>query len=194
MPAGPPPHPDPDVALMLALQAGDESALGALLERNGRAVLNLAYRYLHDRAAAEDVLQESFLKLYQARERYRPEAKFRTYLLRISTNLCISRLRKKRVGSLEGGEDEVGHDPVDEAAPVPQGGLLEGELHERVRAAVAQLPERQRMAILLNKFEGLDYKDTAAQLGLSVPATKSLLHRARMTLKDVLAGYLEEGV
>lgn len=193
MPAGPPLHSDPDIALMLALQAGEESALGALLERNGRSVLNLAYRYLHDRAAAEDVLQESFLKLYQARERYRPEAKFRTYLLRIATNLCISRLRKKRVGSLDAaGEDEVGHDPVDDEAPAPQRGLLEGELHERVRAAVDQLPERQRLAILLNKFEGLDYKETAAQLGLSVPATKSLLHRARMTLKDLLADYVSE--
>ncbi|MBL4846072.1 MAG: RNA polymerase sigma factor [Planctomycetes bacterium] len=193
MPVGPA-QPDPDVALMLALQAGDESALGVLIERNGRSVLNLAYRYLGDRSAAEDVLQESFLKLYQARERYRPEARLRTYLLRIATNLCISRLRKKRPSSLDGHreEGEGGIDPADPEAPAPNQSLLTGELHERVRAAVMQLPERQRIAILLNKFEGLDYKETAAQIGLSVPATKSLLHRARMALKDALAEYVDE--
>lgn len=188
-------HPDPDVALMLALQGGDEGALGQLIERNGRAVLNLAFRYLRDQAAAEDVLQESFLKLYQARDRYRVEARFRTYLLRIATNLCISRLRKKRMHSLSGGgEDEGGEDyePADEAVSAPSERSLSGELHERVRDAVAALPERQRLAILLNKFEGLDYQATAEQLGLSVPATKSLLHRARMTLKDALADYVED--
>lgn len=188
-------HPDPDVTLMLALQAGDEAALGALIERNGRAVLNLAFRYLRDQAAAEDVLQESFLKLYLARDRYRVEARFRTYLLRIATNLCISRLRKKRALSLSGGSEEEGADdyePIDEAAAPPQARSLSGELHERVRAAVDALPERQRLAILLNKFEGLDYQQTAEQLGLTVPATKSLLHRARMALKDALADYVEE--
>ena len=178
---------------MLALQAGDESALGVLIERNGRSVLNLAFRYLSDRSAAEDVLQESFLKLYQARDRYRPEARFRTYLLRIATNACISRLRKKRPVSLGAGgdEDEGGIDFADPEAPAPQSGMLTGELHGRVRAAVDELPERQRMAILLNKFEGLDYQETAAQLGLSVPATKSLLHRARMTLKELLSDYVD---
>lgn len=185
----PPPSLDADVQLMLRLQRGDPAALGELLRRNAGRVLSLAHRYFADRALAEDAVQETFLKLYQARDRYRPDAPFGSYLLRIATNVCLSQLRRKKVQSLDGGEGEPGRDPVD-AGPAPGAGLLDDELAGRVRDAVQQLPDRQRMAILLNKFEGLDYQQVADQLGLTVPATKSLLHRARMALKDVLAPYL----
>lgn len=183
---------DPDVQLMLRLQAGHAPALGELLRRNAPRVLNLAYRYLGERALAEDAVQETFLKLYQARDRYRPDAPFPSYLLRIATNVCLSQLRKKRMHSLDEGQDEDrgGNEPEDQAAPLPGKALLDQELAARVRDAVQQLPERQRVAILLNKFEGLDYQQVADQIGLTVPATKSLLHRARMALKDVLEGYL----
>jgi RNA polymerase sigma-70 factor (ECF subfamily) len=185
---------DPDAQLMLRLQRGDEAALRQLLERNGRRVLNLAYRYLGDVAKAEDVVQETFLRIYKARDRYRPDAPFHAYMLRIATNLCLSQLRKKRSVSLDQPHDAEGRprELEDADAAEPGTGLETRELHQRVRAAVQQLPERQRMAIVLNKFEGLDYQGVAEQLGLSVPATKSLLHRARMALKEVLAGYLEE--
>ena len=187
------PPDDPDVALMLRVQAGDEGAFRLLVERNGRRVLSLAYRYLGERSAAEDVVQETFLKLYQARDRYRPDARFGSYLLRIASNLCVSKLRKRRPLSLSAGDDDEGRgaEPEDERARAPDDALARDELHAKVRAAVAQLPERQRLAILLNKFEGLDYKEVGEQLGLTVPATKSLLHRARMALKDVLAGDVE---
>jgi RNA polymerase sigma-70 factor (ECF subfamily) len=187
-----PPGDDLDVQLMLRLQRGDGAALGELLRRNAGRVLALAHRYFADRALAEDAVQETFLKLYQARDRYRPDAPFGSYLLRIATNVCLSQLRRKKVQSLDAGdEDERGRrDPVD-AAPGPGAGLLDDELAGRVRDAVQQLPDRQRLAILLNKFEGLDYQQVADQLGLTVPATKSLLHRARMALKDVLAPYLD---
>ncbi|MGE0708680.1 MAG: RNA polymerase sigma factor [Planctomycetota bacterium] len=192
----PSPPADPDVALMLRLQAGDEAALGELLRRNGPAVLSLAYRYLNDRAGAEDVVQETFLRLYQARERYRPEARFRSYLLRIATNSCLSRLRKKRAVSLSGEVDpDSGRsepEPVDPDAAAPGDPMLRHEMAARVRAAVDQLPERQRLAILLNKFEGLDYQGVADALELTVPATKSLLHRARMALKELLTEYVGE--
>lgn len=184
---------DPDAQLMLRLQQGDESALRALLERNGRRVLNHAYRYLRDAARAEDVVQETFLRIYKARDRYQPTAPFQAYMLRIATNLCLSHLRKKQALSLDQPREDGGQaDVQDEGAAEPGAGLDQRELHRRVREAVDQLPDRQRMAILLNKFEGLDYQAVADQLGLSVSATKSLLHRARMALKDVLAGYLEE--
>jgi RNA polymerase sigma-70 factor, ECF subfamily len=187
------PSPDPDVELMLRLQGGDHAALSLLLERNHARVLNLAFRYLRDRAAAEDVVQETFLRVFKARERYQPSAKFRTWLLRIATNVCLSQLRRKRPLSLDGGaEAEDGAvDPLDPDAPQPGQGTMDRELKGVVRDAVAQLPERQRIAIVLNKFEGLDYKQVAEQLDLTVPATKSLLHRARMALKDVLQEYLE---
>ncbi len=188
---------DPDVQLMLRLQAGDGAALGELLRRNAARVLSLAFRYLGDRAAAEDVVQETFLKLYQARERYRPDAPFGAYLLRIATNVCLSQLRRKRARSLDAddgdgdGERGRGADVPDPSVVAPGQALADDELASRVRDAVQQLPDRQRMAILLNKFEGLDYQQVADHLGLTVPATKSLLHRARMALKDVLEGYLD---
>ncbi len=192
-PAGAEPEADPDVHLMLRVQAGDREAFGLLLRRNHERVLTLAYRYLGDRSLAEDVVQETFLKLYQARDRYRPDARFRSYLLRIATNACLSRLRKKRPLSLEGDPDGPDTDPPDAAAAPPDQALVTSELHARVRAAVAQLPERQRLAILLNKFEGLDYREVGEHLGLSVPATKSLLHRARMALKEMLTDAGGEG-
>jgi RNA polymerase sigma-70 factor, ECF subfamily len=182
---------DADVQLMLRLQRGDGAALGELLRRNASRVLGLAFRYHGDRALAEDVVQETFLKLYQARDRYRPDAPFHSYLLRIATNVCLSNLRKKKPRSLEGeADDDRAVEPPDPGAVAPGQALLDDEMASRVRDAVGQLPERQRLAILLNKFEGLDYQEVADQLGLTVPATKSLLHRARMALKDVLAPYL----
>lgn len=185
------PRGDEDVQLMLRLQAGEGAALGELLRRNAGRVLGLAFRYLGDRAQAEDVVQETFLKLYQARERYRPDAPFGAYLLRIATNVCLSQLRRKRMHSLEGeGDDDRGTEPADPQVVAPGQALDDREVAARVRDAVQQLPERQRLAILLNKFEGLDYSQVAEHLGLTVPATKSLLHRARMALKDVLEGYL----
>ena len=189
---------DPDVQLMLLLQAGDGAALGELLRRNAARVLGLAFRYLGDRAAAEDVVQETFLKLYQARERYRPDAPFGAYLTRIATNVCLSQLRRKRAHSLDAddgdGERGRGADLPDPSVVAPGQALADDELVRRVRDAVQQLPDRQRMAILLNKFEGLDYQQVADHLGLTVPATKSLLHRARMALKDVLEGHVgDEG-
>lgn len=193
-PALPPaaPSEDDDVRLMLRLQAGDGAALGELLRRNAGRVLGLAFRYTGDRALAEDCLQETFLKVYQARDRYRPDAPFQAYLLRIASNVCLSHLRKKRNISLDaGGEDgERTHDPADPGAVRPGETLAQAEVAQRVRAAVEQLPDRQRLAILLNKFEGLDYQQVAEQLGLTVQATKSLLHRARMALKDVLVASL----
>lgn len=183
---------DPDAALMLRVQRGDQAAFSLLLQRHHQRVLNLAWRYFGDRAAAEDAVQETFLKVYQARERYRPDAPFHSYLLRVASNVCLSVLRRKKPLSLDEGQDEGGpRARPDPRAVAPGEGLLDDELKRRVREAVATLPDRQRLAIVLNKFEGLDYEQVAEHLGLTVPATKSLLHRARMALKDVLEAYLE---
>jgi len=180
---------DEDTQLMLRFQAGDEAAFSQLLRRNHRRVVNLAFRYLRDRAAAEDVAQDAFLKLYQTKERYEPRAPFGAYLLRIASNLCLSKLRRRKVRGVVGEPEEGAPEPSD-PNPVAQERLEANELHRRVREAVDQLPERQRLAILLNKFEGLDYQGVADALELTVPATKSLLHRARMALKEQLEKYV----
>ncbi|MEZ6186413.1 MAG: RNA polymerase sigma factor [Planctomycetota bacterium] len=176
---------DEDTELMLRFQAGDEAAFSQLLRRNHTRVLSLAFRYLNDRAAAEDVAQEAFLKVYTTKERYEPRAPFGAYLLRIASNLCLSKLRRRKVRAVVGEPEDGAPEPVD-PTPVAVERLESNELYARVRAAVDELPERQRLAILLNKFEGMDYQGVADQLGLSVAATKSLLHRARMALKERL--------
>lgn len=183
---------DVDVQLMLRVQQGEPDAFSQLLQRNHRRVLGLAYRYLGDRARAEDIAQEAFLKVYQARERYKPNGRFSSYILRITANLCLSRLRRKKVLQLDPSEEGQGQGLEDTEARRPEEGLLKAELAARVREAVDRLPDRQRMAIVLNKFEGLDYQQVAEQLDLSQTAAKSLLHRARMALKDMLSQYLDE--
>lgn len=196
MSAAAPPPLDPDAALMMRARDGDAQAFSQLLQRHHQRVLNLAWRYFGERAAAEDAAQEAFLKVWQARERYRPDAPFGAYLLRVASNVCLSVLRRRQTVSLDAppeGAEGDGRGAAGRADPrvvAPGSELLDRELKDRVRAAVDRLPDRQRLAIILNKFEGLDYEQVAEHLGLSVPATKSLLHRARMALKDEIEPYL----
>jgi RNA polymerase sigma-70 factor (ECF subfamily) len=186
-----------DVDLMLAFRAGDEAAFSVLLERHRNAVVNLAYRYLGNRADAEDLAQEVFLRVCRARERWRPDAKFSTWLYRIAANACLNEVRdrKSRVTTRAvpiGREGERGFvGPIrDTRAESPERAAEREELHARVREAVAALPERQRLALLLNKFHDLGYEELAAALELSVPAAKSLLTRARENVRRALEPYL----
>jgi len=184
-----------DVDLMLLLKAGDEDAFGELVERHRESVLNLTYRYLGNRADAEDLAQEVFLKVYRARRRYEPTARFTTWLFRIAVNACLNEVRNRRhrpthaAAPLPGGEGFL--PPVaDPAALSPAAAAETSELHAQVRAAVDELPERQRLALLLNKFHGLGYEELAAALDLTVPAVKSLLVRARENVRQRLEPYL----
>mgnify|MGYP005642604341 CR=1 FL=1 len=185
--AAPPLTRDADTELMLRLQRGERAAFRPLLERNHTRVLNLAFRFGVDRGAAEELAQETFLRVYQARERYRPERPFGAYLLRIATNLCLSRARRLRARKTFVDHDAAGNNSDGRDQPVDD--LLREELRARVRQAVATLPERQRLAIVLQRFEGLSYEQVAEALDLTVPATKSLLHRARLSLRDRLEDY-----
>ena len=170
---------DSDAQLILALRKGDESAFETLYERHHRAVLNIAYRLLGDRDAAEDIAQEVFVKLYTSPGSYRPTARLSTWLYRVTHNACIDEIRKRKNRPVE-LVPEV-HSPE---ASEPD------ELAEAVRAAVAALPEKQRLAVVLQRYEELSYQEIAEVLGTSVPAVESLLFRARETLKTVLSQYL----
>jgi len=154
-----------------------------LLERNHQRILNIAFRFSGDPAQAEEIAQETFTRVYQARERYRPERPFRAYAARIATNLCISgvrsRVRRRTYNTL--GDPHGGDQPIND--------LLRREMRERVREAIDSLPRRQRMAILLQRFEGQSYEEIADVLALTVSATKSLLHRARESLRALLMEY-----
>lgn len=188
---------DPDAALMLSLQRGDESAFDALVGRHRERVFRLACRYLGDETAAEDLAQESFLRVYRARHTWRPEAKFSTWLYRVTANACLNELRARRTRRAVEATAPRGPDggppaePADPRAESPAESLVRAETAALVREAVSRLDGDQRLAVLLSKYEGLSYRELADAMGRSVPAVKSLLVRAREKLREDLAGILD---
>lgn len=196
---------DPDQALMTALRRGDEAAFATLVRRWQDRVVSLAARTLRSAADAEDVAQEVFLRVYRARETYEPTAAFSTWIWRITVNTSLNALRARKArrpvsGEMPsvpgaGGEDDRidPAEPADADDPGPAALAEKDELARVLRRIVDELPERQRTAILLNKYEGLSYEDTAAAMDLSLSAAKSLLTRARVTIKERLEPYLDTG-
>jgi RNA polymerase sigma-70 factor (ECF subfamily) len=173
---------------MLAFAAGDEAAFAALFERWSRPLLRYLERLVREAATAEELVQETFVRVHRAREQYRPEARFSTWLYRIATHLAWNELRRPR--------RRVPHDSVDAdaAAPLPaQGAPVDELVHARrvsaeVEVALAGLPERQRAALWLAAVEGQSYADVAAALDTSETAVKALVHRARTALAAALRG------
>ena len=191
---------DPDAALMLRVKQGDRSAFEELVEKYKQPVISLVYRTLPDATEAEDLAQHVFLQVYKSAHRYEVSAKFTTWLFTIARNLCLNEIRRRSrhpADSLdETASDDEDH-PIRQAADArtfsPPDTLLQGELEEKIDAALAELPEKQRTAILLCRGEELSYEEIAEVLGCSVSATKSLIHRGRETLKELLKPYLRTG-
>jgi len=190
-----------DVDLMLSFQGGDEEAFSVLVNRHRNSIVSLTYRYLGNRSDAEDLAQEVFLRVYRARKRYRPEAKFTTWLYRVAVNASLNEVRNRKnrpvfgAAPLPGGDEERFTPSVaDGRSESPQAAAERSELQAQVRAAVDDLPERQRMALLLNKFHGFSYEDLAATMEMSIPAIKSLLVRARENVRRRIEPYLQSGV
>ncbi len=192
---------DPDAALMLRVKQGDGGAFTELVEKYKQPVLNLAFRTLRDLTEAEDLAQNVFVQVWKAAPRYEPTAKFSTWLFTITRNLCLNEIRRRTrhpAESLDQTRDDADDQPLYQVedkrvAPATEV-LLRGELVEKVDAALAVLPENQRTALLLCRQEELSYEEIAAVLGCSLSATKSLIHRARETLKLKLKPYLQTGV
>jgi RNA polymerase sigma-70 factor (ECF subfamily) len=189
---------DADVHLMMLFQDGNEDAFAQLIRRNQHKVFSVIYRFLGDRAESEDITQEVFLRVYRTAGRYEPTAKFSTWLYRIATNISLNAIRNKsriRAVSLEvrpDDSDDFHRQIPDEDSPEPGAHLAGEELSRVVMAAIEQLPEQQKAAIVLNKYEGLSYEDVAGILSCSVMAVKSLLSRARSNLKTKLMPYLRK--
>ena len=194
---------DPDVALMLALKEGDESAFTELVHRHQQRVTSLIYRFVADDAEAEDLAQEVFLRVYRTRHRYQPRARFSTWLYRIAANMSLNALRSRsRRSSInvpltfdsedtqEGKTSEYVADP---RSARPSEGMETSEVRQRVRKAIDKLPENQKVAVILNKFENMSYEDIAGVMGCSTMAVKSLLARARTNLRDHLNYYVRTG-
>jgi RNA polymerase sigma-70 factor, ECF subfamily len=178
-----------DVQLMLDVKAGDDASFDLLLRRYRTPLVNFLFRMVHDRATAEDLAQEVFLRVYRARKQYSPSAKFTTWLFRIATNLALNSIRDNRHRQMDRSLDA----PVDEedAAPMELPSrevridqhMIEQDRCHFIRRAVAALPEKQRVAVLLHKYEEMDYGEIAKVLDCSESALKSLLFRAYETLR-----------
>lgn len=189
---------DEDIQLMLRFQNGDESCFEQLVERHKQRVFNIAYRYTGNIHDAEDVAQQVFVNIYNAKKAYSPKAQFTTWLYTICKNTCLKTFRKKRLNavsidsdvSLE--EDTVTLQVSDPNASQPLENMINAEQDAAVKQAIDTLPESQRMVVILCKYEQLSYEKIAEITGLSVKAVKSMLHRARVSLKEKLAAYFNK--
>jgi RNA polymerase sigma-70 factor (ECF subfamily) len=184
-----------DFALMERVGAGDHEAFRTLVERHQHAVIGTVAKMLGNASESEDIAQQVFLRIWRNAKRYRPDAKFTTYLYTITRNLVFNETRRKsRKKEVSSDEREENSNQLLEASPdrQPDAELLQAELQQAVDDAIASLPETQRMAVVLRRYEQLSYEEIAGVLNLSVSAVKSLLFRARTSLREALAGYLEE--
>ena len=177
-----------DEEWMLRLQAGDDHAFDHLLGKYRAPVVHFVYRLVREPALAEELAQEAFLRVFRARRNYRPRAKFTTWLFRIATNVALNALRDGRMrrwGETSIDAEDAGPQVAQLSAPGPtaEQRLLEAERARQIRAAVESLPEKQRLAVLLHKYQDLDYAEIAPILGCSESALKSLLFRAYEALR-----------
>jgi RNA polymerase sigma-70 factor (ECF subfamily) len=196
---------DPDVRVMLRVRADDPAAFAELVERYQHRLLGVMHHICGNSAEAEDLAQEVFLRVYRNRKEYHPQAKFSTWLFTIANNLALNALRRRQrkptvqLDSHDSGP--LGPRPAENLAydkgPSPDRRLDHLELSGVVQHALEQLNERQRMAVVLNKFEDMSYQEIADIMAISTKAVKSLLSRARTQLRDLLKGYVtmeEDGV
>src|SRR6266571_1568098 len=175
-----------DVRLMGLIARGDMPAFEQLIERHQTLVAGTAARMLGSNSDVEDIAQQVFIRVWKSARRYVPRAKFTTWLLKITRNLVFNELRrtKRRAQVPIQSEPEAEEIPLkDETNPMPDASLLETELQQTIEEAITELPERQRMALVLRRYEELNYEQIAEILDLSVPAVKSILFRARTELR-----------
>jgi RNA polymerase sigma-70 factor (ECF subfamily) len=186
-----------DAEIMLKVKAGDDSAFSVLIEKYRRPIISFMYRMVHNQAVAEELAQEVFLRVYRSREGYEAEAKFTTWLYRIATNLGVNYARdtKHERPELKKSLDEPDEDTglmmdVADSSPNVEQQILRRERLAAIRRQVESLPERQRMAVLMHKYQNMDYRQIAEVLHLSESATKSLLFRAYESLREKLKDFV----
>ena len=183
-----------DVALMLRVRDDDDmDAFEQLVERHQHAIVGTVAKMLNSNADAEDIAQQVFIRLWKSAKRYKEQAKFTTFLYTVTKNLVFNeskkRSRRKQVSIEERAEDSHLEIP-DHQSRSPDNTVLEAELRSAIDSAIAQLPEKQRLAVILRRYEQLSYEEIAAVLSLTVSAVKSQLFRARTSLKELLHNYL----
>jgi RNA polymerase sigma-70 factor, ECF subfamily len=186
-----------DAEVMLRVKAGDESAFDYLVQKYRRPLVSFMYRMARNSAAAEDLAQEVFLRVYRSRQTYEASAKFTTWLYRIATNLAVNHARDTRherpevTVSLDEPDEETGTTlDVADGTITAEEALVRRERMLAIRGKVEALPERQKLAVIMHKYQQMDYKQIADVLKLSESATKSLLFRAYETLREQLKEFL----
>jgi RNA polymerase sigma-70 factor (ECF subfamily) len=187
-----------DAEVMLRVKAGDQSAFDYLVQKYRRPLVSFMYRMARNSAAAEDLAQEVFLRVYRSRQSYEASAKFTTWLYRIATNLAVNHARDTRHERPEVSVslDETNDDSSTTTLQLPDGSLtaeqamVQRERLQAIRSKVEALPEQQRLAVIMHKYQQMDYKQIAEVLKKSESATKSLLFRAYETLREQLKEFL----
>jgi len=186
-----------DAEVMLRVAAGDDAAFDYLVEKFRRPMTSFMYRMTRNQAVSEELAQEVFLRVYRSRQTYAASAKFTTWLYRIATNLAVNHARDTKherpenVVNIDEPDEETGltMDVADRSPNIEQV-ILRRERLAAIRKHVEELPERQRMAVIMHKYQNMDYKQIAAVLKLSESATKSLLFRAYETLRETLKEFI----
>ena len=183
-----------DVYWMKRVAQGDMESFQSLIELHQARVIGTVAKMLGDDVDSEDIAQQVFIRVWKSAARYQPTAKFTTWLFKIARNLVFNELRRRKrhpVTPLQLEEEEHFFQPADCCGMSPDASLLDSELNEAVQIAIDALPETQRMAIVLRRYEDMPYEEIGEVLGLSVPAVKSVLFRARAELRQQLRKYLE---
>jgi len=178
---------EPEIAWMARIREGDMEAFRLLVETHQARVIGTISKMLGSDAESEDLAQQVFIRVWKSASRYQPTAKFTTWLFRITRNLVFNELRRKR--HIVEHSEEI-PEPAERVEKEPDRVLLEGELQKAIQEAINELPESQRMAIILRRYEDMSYEDIAKVMETTVPAVKSILFRARAELRDRLAKYL----
>jgi RNA polymerase sigma-70 factor (ECF subfamily) len=188
---------DRHALLMLRFQSGDSGAFHELYEDYKFPLLNFIYRFCQDRRVAEELCQEVFIRVYKSASSYEAKAKFSTWLYRIATNICLNELRSGKYqyelvpsswDKNEPGKEPLGFEDTDQARA--DDGMEARELNIAVRQAIAQLPKKQRLAVLFSIYQQLSYKDIGERIGCSEGAVKSMIHRSKIFIKKKLKKHL----
>ncbi|HVE86973.1 MAG TPA: sigma-70 family RNA polymerase sigma factor [Myxococcales bacterium] len=189
---------DPDAELMLQVASGDQAAFATLFDRHAQSVARFAYRFVGDRARAEELAQDIFVKVYRNAKSYRPNAKFKTFLFKVAANHCLNEVRRGEYRvkhtSHEAEAEATGQELPGAQATSPDEELHGKELERAVGEALGQMTERERAAFTMCRFEGMAYREIAGALAASEAAVKSLIHRATLAvarkLSELQAGTL----
>ncbi len=179
--------PEPEIEWMARIREGDMEALRLLVETHQARIIGTISKMLGSDAESEDLAQQVFIRIWKSAPRYKPTAKFTTWLFRITRNLVFNELRRKRHFADQAEEIP---EPAERADKEPDQDLLGEELQLAIQDAINRLPESQRMAIILRRYEEMPYEEIAKVMGTTIPAVKSILFRARAELRERLAKYL----